>query len=320
VVNGLEKETVKKATREGYGDALLELGKEYQNVVVLDADLAKSTQSYKFKETYPDRFFDCGVAEQSMMGTAAGLAASGMICYTGSFAIFATGRAFEQVRNTIAYSNLNVKICPSHAGITVGEDGASHQTVEDIALMRAIPDLKVIVPADYYEAKAAVKAAAKIDGPIFIRMGRPKIPMIFNENYEFEFGKVLKLREGKDVTICAIGIMVGTGLEAADKLAKEGIEAEVLNIHTIKPLDEEAILKSVKKTGVVVTVEEHSVIGGLGGAIAEILGKRMPSPMEMVGIKDTFGTSGSPAELINYFGLSSKDIVAAVKSVLMRKA
>ncbi len=320
MVNGLEKETVKKATREGYGDALLELGKEYQNVVVLDADLAKSTQSYKFKETYPDRFFDCGVAEQSMMGTAAGLAASGMICYTGSFAIFATGRAFEQVRNTIAYSNLNVKICPSHAGITVGEDGASHQTVEDIALMRAIPDLKVIVPADYYEAKAAVKAAAKIDGPIFIRMGRPKIPMIFNENYEFEFGKVLKLREGKDVTICAIGIMVGTGLEAADKLAKEGIEAEVLNIHTIKPLDEEAILKSVKKTGVVVTVEEHSVIGGLGGAIAEILGKRMPSPMEMVGIKDTFGTSGSPAELINYFGLSSKDIVAAVKSVLMRKA
>jgi len=319
VVNSLEKEIVKKATREGYGDALLELGKEYQNVVVLDADLAKSTQSYKFKEAYPDRFFDCGVAEQSMMGTAAGLAASGMICYTGSFAIFATGRAFEQVRNTIAYSNLNVKICPSHAGITVGEDGASHQTVEDIALMRAIPDLKVIVPADYYEAKAAVKAAAKIDGPIFIRMGRPKIPMIFNENYEFEFGKVLKLREGKDVTICAIGIMVGTGLEAADKLAKKGIEAEVLNIHTIKPLDEEAILKSVKKTGVVVTAEEHSVIGGLGGAIAEILGKRMPSPMEMVGIKDTFGTSGSPAELINYFGLSSKDIVAAVKSVLMRK-
>lgn len=320
MVNGLEKETVKKATREGYGDALLELGKEYQNVVVLDADLAKSTQSYKFKEVYPDRFFDCGVAEQSMMGTAAGLAASGMICYTGSFAIFATGRAFEQVRNTIAYSNLNVKICPTHAGITVGEDGASHQTVEDIALMRVIPDLKVVVPADYYEAKAAVKAAATIDGPIFIRLGRPKIPTIFDENYEFEFGKVLKLKEGKDVTICATGIMVGTSLEAADKLAKEGIEAEVLNIHTIKPLDEESVLRSVKKTGAVVTAEEHSVIGGLGGAIAEILGKKMPSPMEMVGIKDTFGISGSPAELLNYFGLSSKDIVAAVKSVLRRKA
>ncbi len=309
----------KKATREGYGDALLELGREYSNVVVLDADLAKSTQSYRFKEAFPDRFFDCGVAEQNMMGTAAGLAASGMICYTGSFAIFATGRAFEQIRNTIAYSNLNVKICPTHAGITVGEDGASHQTVEDLALMRVIPNLKVIIPADYYEAKAAAKAAAEIDGPVFIRMGRPKIPTIFDENYEFEFGKVLKLREGKDVTICAVGIMVGVSLEAADELAKEGIGAEVLNIHTLKPLDEKTILESVKKTGSVVTAEEHSIIGGLGGAISELLGKKMPLPIEMVGVKDRFGTSGSIPELLDYFGLSKQDIVVAVKSVLARK-
>ncbi|MDO8885701.1 transketolase family protein [Candidatus Oleimmundimicrobium sp.] len=310
----------KKATREGYGDALLELGKECSNVVVLDADLAKSTQSYKFKEAFPGRFFDCGVAEQSMMGTAAGLAASGMICYTGSFAIFATGRAFEQVRNTIVYSNLNVKICPTHAGITVGEDGASHQTVEDLALMRVIPNLKVIIPADYYEAKAAVKAAATIDGPIFIRLGRPKISTIFDENYKFEFGKVLKLREGKDVTICATGIMVGTSLEAAKELAKKGIEAEVLNIHTLKPLDEKTVLESVKKTRAVVTAEEHSIIGGLGGAISELLGKKMPLPIEMVGIKDKFGTSGSIPELLDYFGLSKQDVVTATKSVLVRRS
>jgi len=315
----LEKKVVKKATREGYGDALLELGKEYENVVVLDADLAKSTQSFKFKEAFPDRFFDCGVAEQNMMGVAAGLAASGMICYTGSFAIFATGRAFEQIRNTIVYSNLNVKICPSHAGITVGEDGASHQTVEDLALMRVIPNLKVIVPADYYEAKAAVKAAAEINGPVFIRIGRPSLPIIYDEDYQFKFGKVFRLREGKDVTICALGIMVSASLEAAELLSKKGIDVEVLNVHTLKPLDEEGILESVKKTGVVVTAEEHSVIGGLGGAVAELLGKKMPLPMEMIGIQDKFGTSGNTSELLDHFKLTQNDIVDAVKLVLKRK-
>lgn len=304
-----------RATREAYGDALVELGKENQNIVVLDADLSKSTYSEKFAQLYPERFFDCGVAEQSMMGTAAGLAISGKICYTGSFVIF-TFRALEHLRNSIAYPNLDVKLCPTHAGITVGEDGSSHQTVEDIALMRAIPNIKVIVPADYFEAKAAIKAAAQIEGPVFIRLGRPKVDFVFDGNYRFNFGKAVKCREGKDVTIFAIGIMLKVALEAADTLAQEGIETEVINLSTIKPLEQEAVLESAQKTGAVVTAEEHSIIGGLGSAVAEVLSENLPTPMRRVGIKDLFGCSGSPAQLLKHYRLTSQDIVEAAREVL----
>ncbi len=309
-----------KATREAYGNALVELGREREDIVVLEADLAKSTYSIKFKEAFPERFIECGVAEANMMGVAAGLAASGMIAYTGSFAIFATGRAFEQVRNTIAYAALNVKICPSHGGITVGEDGGSHQSIEDVALMRVLPNMKVVVPADYCQAKAAIKAAADIEGPIFIRTGRSKVPQIFSEDYHFELGKAHLLKEGKDVTIFANGIMLAKALSAAETLSKEGILAEVINIHTLKPLDEEAIIASLKKTGAAVTAEEHSVIGGLASAIAELSAKRAPVPIEMVAVGDLFGTSGGEAELLEYFHLTEKDIVEAAKEAISREA
>lgn len=297
------------ATRQGYGEALLELGAENPNVVVLDADLAKSTTSIAFKKHFPERFFDCGVAEQSMMGVAAGLAASGKICFTGSFAMFATGRAYEPVRNTIAYANLNVKLCPTHAGITVGADGSSHQAIEDITLMRAIPGMKVVVPADYIEAKQAVRAAAATAGPVYIRLGRAPVPDI-NEasNYKFEFGKALVLREGADVTVVAIGLMVYEALQAAKALAKSGIEAEVINPRSVKPLDEKTILQSVKKTGKVVTAECHTVVGGLGSAVAEVLSRNYPAPVAMVGIEDKFGQSGSPDELLKHYCLTAKDI------------
>ncbi|RJQ32115.1 MAG: transketolase family protein [Actinobacteria bacterium] len=305
-----------KATRQGYGDALVELGQENPNVVVLDADLAKSTTSYTFAEKFPKRFIDCGVAEQLMMGVAAGLAASGKIAYTGSFAIFATGRAFEQVRNIIAYSNLNVKLCPSHAGVTVGADGSSHQAIEDISLMRAIPNMKIIVPSDYIEAKTAVKAAAYIEGPIYIRLGRAALPQINADDYKFEFGKALMLRQGKDATIFAVGIMVAAALEAADNLAKEGIDCEVINLRTVKPLDKAAILDSVAKTKRVVTAECHTVVGGVGSAICELLAENIPLPVAMVGIRDRFGQSGSPDELLEHYGLTAKDIEAKVKQLL----
>jgi transketolase len=248
------------------------------------------------------------VAEQNMMGTAAGLATCGKICYTGSFAVFATGRAFEQIRNTIAYCTLEVKICPSHAGVTVGQDGGSHQSVEDIALMRSLPNMKIIVPADFVEAKAAVKAAREIQGPIYIRLGRPKLPIIHDANYRFELGKARILRPGGDVTILAIGIMVHEALEAAQRLAANGIEAEVINVATVKPLDEETILESVRKTGRVITAEEHSIIGGLGGAVAELLGERAPTPMRRIGIEDLFGLSGTADELLKHFQLTAEDI------------
>ncbi|MDI6892210.1 MAG: transketolase family protein [Actinomycetota bacterium] len=308
----------KKATRQAYGEALLELGERYPNVVVLDADLAKSTTSIKFAKAFPERFVECGVAEQSMMGTAAGLATAGKICYTGSFAIFATQRALEMVRNVIAYSNLNVKFCPTHAGITVGADGSSHQTVEDIALMRAIPNMRVVVPADYFEAKAAIKAVAEIEGPVFIRLGRLPVPLIFDEHYEFKLGRAVKLKEGKDVTIFAIGLMVGESLEAATTLAEEGIETEVIDVSTLKPLDTEVILGSAAKTHAVVTAEEHSIIGGLGSAIAECLSENLPTPMRRVGIKDRFGLSGAPEELLKHYGLTSEDIVREAKDLLQR--
>ncbi len=301
-----------RATREGYADALIELGKELPDVVVLDCDLSKSTGAVKFSQEFPDRFFNCGVAEQSMMGTAAGLASCGKICYTGSFAIFATGRAFEQIRNTIAYCSLEVKICPSHAGITVGPDGGSHQSIEDIALMRSIPGMKVIVPADYVEARAAVKASANIPGPIYIRLGRPKLERVYDDDYIFELGRARLLRPGRDVTILAIGVMVPQALEAAKILAtRHSIDAEVINVITVKPIDEDAILTSARRTGSVVTAEEHSIIGGLGGAVSELLGEKMPTPMRRIGIADSFGTSGSAAELMSHFKLSADDIAAA---------
>lgn len=308
----------KRATREAYGEALIELGHEDPNVVVLEADLAKSTTTIKFKKEFPDRFFDCGVAEQNMMAMAAGLATTGKICYTGSFAMFATGRAFEQVRNTVSYPSLNVKICPTHAGLTVGPDGGSHQTIEDIALMRVIPGMTVIVPADYTEAKKAIKKAADIEGPVFIRLGRATVPVLFDDTYEFVPGKAVTLKEGSDVTICAAGIMVDSSLKAADTLAQQGISAEVINVSTIKPLDEDTILTSAYKTGKVVVAEEHSIIGGLGSAVAELLGEKYPVPMIRVGIKDLFGRSGEPAELLKYYGLTDEDISQAAQTLLSR--
>jgi transketolase len=302
-----------KSTRDGYAAALLELGEKDERVVVLDADLAKSTQTEKFKKRFPERFIDCGVAEQNLMATAAGLSTTGKIVFASTFAIFATGRAYDQVRNTIAYSYLNVKICASHGGITVGEDGSSHQALEDIALMRVIPRMKVVVPADYYEAREAVKAVAYIEGPFYVRMGRPKIPVLFGDDYRYEFGKALTMRPGRDVTVLACGFMVHRALQAAEELARGGIEAEVINLHTIKPLDREGILASASRTGRVVTCEEHSILGGLGSAVAELLGEEMPLPMRRVGIRDSFGTSGTADELVEHFGLGSRHIAEVVR-------
>lgn len=305
-----------KATREGYGDALMELGLARDDVVVLDGDLSKSTGSWRFGSEYPSRFINCGIAEQSMMGTAAGLAASGKVCYTGSFAIFATGRAFEQIRNTISYCDLDVKICPTHSGVTVGEDGGSHQSIEDIALMRSIPNMKVLVPADYFEAREMVKSSASLAGPVYIRLGRPKIPKIYNDDHVFRFQRADVLRTGDDITILAIGIMVSESLRAANDLSEKGIEAEVINVSTLKPLDEETILRSVGKTGFVLTAEEHSVIGGLGGAVCELLGEKMPTKLVRVGVKDRFGTSGKPDELMVHFNLTSTDICEAAEQLI----
>ncbi|MDD3718533.1 MAG: transketolase C-terminal domain-containing protein [Actinomycetota bacterium] len=309
----VSKET--KSTRDGYAAALLELGEKNENVVVLDADLAKSTQTEKFKQRFPERFVDCGVAEQNLMATAAGLAATGKTVYASTFAIFATGRAYDQVRNTIAYSNLDVKICASHGGITVGEDGSSHQALEDIALMRAVPRMKVIVPADYYETREAVKAVAEIEGPVYVRIGRPKVPVLFGEDYRFELGKALILRPGRDVTVLACGFMLHKALEAAEELAAEGLEAEIIDLHTIKPLDREVILASAARTRRVITCEEHSVLGGMGGAVAELLGEEMPTPMRRIGMKDTFGTSGKAEELVEHFGLGSRHIAEVARTL-----
>lgn len=302
-------------TRDGYAAALLELGERDESVVVLDADLAKSTQTEKFKQRFPERFVDCGVAEQNLMATAAGLAATGKVVFASTFAIFATGRAYDQVRNTIAYSNLNVKICASHGGITVGEDGSSHQALEDIALMRVVPRMKVIVPADYYETREAVKAAAAIEGPVYVRIGRPKVPVLFGDDYRFEFGRAPVLRPGRDVTVLACGFMLHKALEAAEELAAVGIEAEVIDLHTIKPLDREGILASAARTGRVVTCEEHSILGGIGGAVAELLGEELPMPMRRIGMRDTFGTSGKAEELVEHFGLGSRHIAEVVRAL-----
>lgn len=298
-------------TRDGYAAALLELGEKDQRVVVLDADLAKSTQTIKFKEKFPERFFDCGVAEQNLMGTAAGLATTGKVVFASTFAVFASGRAYDQVRNTIAYSNLNVNIVATHGGITVGEDGASHEAIEDITLMRVIPNMKVIVPADYYEAREAVKAAAELPGPVYVRLGRTKAPVVFDDGFAFEFGRARVLRPGTDISIFSCGLMTHFSLQAAEMLEAEGVEAEVVHLSTIKPLDAAAVLTSVKKTGRAMSVEEHSVIGGLGGALAELLCAEMPTTLRRLGVQDVFGTSGDSEQLLEHFGLTPRHIAQA---------
>ena len=306
---------VKKiATRESYGNALAELGTEHKDVVVLDADLAEATKTGIFKKAHPERFIDCGIAESNMMGVAAGLAAAGMVPFASSFAMFAAGRAFEQVRNSIGYPHLNVKIGATHAGISVGEDGATHQCNEDIALMRTIPGMVVINPSDDIEAKAAVKAAYEHQGPVYLRFGRLAVPVINDRpDYKFELGKGVVLREGKDLTIIATGLPVNNCLEAAEKLAADGIDAKVINIHTIKPLDEELVTAAVKETGKVVTVEEHSVIGGLGSAVCDVLAEKAPTKVMKIGINDTFGESGPAVELIKKYGLDSESIYQKIK-------
>ncbi len=309
----------KMATREGYGKALAKLGAAQPNVVVLDADLAKSTKSYEFCKHYPERFFNMGIAEASLMGTAAGLAASGKTVFASTFAIFATGRAFEQIRNSIAYPKLNVKIAASHAGLTVGEDGASHQAIVDISIMRSLPNMTVIVPADGVEAEKAVFAAAQHDGPVYLRLGRSAVPVIFGEEHEFRIGVSTQLRDGHDVTILACGIMVAESMLAAEELAAEGINARVVNMSTIKPLDQQAVLRAAQETGAIVTAEEHSIIGGLGSAVAEFLVENTPVPLERVGVKDTFGESGKPQELLEKYGLTKKEIKEAVQRVMKRK-
>ena len=308
-------EIKKIATRASYGEALVELGKEHDDVVVLDADLAAATKTGTFKKAFPDRFFDCGIAESNLMGVAAGIATTGMVPFASTFAMFAAGRAFEQVRNSIGYPHLNVKIGATHAGISVGEDGATHQCNEDIALMRTIPGMTIICPADDVEAKAAVKAAYEMDGPVYLRFGRLAVSVINDTpDYKFEIGKGVTLREGKDVTIVATGLCVNSALEAAELLAKDGIEAKVINIHTIKPLDEELIVTAAKETGKVVTVEEHSVIGGLGGAVCEVLGEKAPVPVKRIGVNDVFGESGPAVKLIEKYGLDGNGVYNSVKA------
>ena len=308
---------VKKiATRQSYGEALVELGAEHDDFVVLDADLAAATQTGKFKAAYPDRFFDCGIAEQNLMGVAAGIAATGRVAFASTFAMFAAGRAFEQVRNSIGYPHLGVKIGATHAGISVGEDGATHQCNEDIALMRSIPGMTVVVPADDVEARAAVRAAYETDGPVYLRLGRLAVP-VFNDpaTYEFRLGKGVLLREGTDVTIVACGLMVQAALEAAEALAEKGVSAEVINIHTIKPLDEELVRASAAKTGRVVTCEEHSVIGGLGDAVLSALAE-CPVPVRKLGVRDVFGESGPAADLLHKYGLDAEGVVREVEALL----
>lgn len=313
-------DVIKKATRESYGEALRDLAEEYKDLVVLDADLAAATKTGIFKKAYPDRFFDCGIAEANMMGVAAGLAACGKIPFASTFAMFAAGRAFEIVRNSIGYPHLNVKIGATHAGISVGEDGATHQCNEDIALMRTIPGMTIINPADDVEAKAAVKAALDFEGPVYMRFGRLAVPVINDaETYKFELGKGIVLRDGSDVTIAATGLMVNEALQAAEILAADGISARVVNIHTIKPLDKELICKCAKETGVIVTAEEHSIIGGLGSAVAEAVTECCPVPVIKVGVNDEFGHSGPAVDLLKEFGLSAENIAVNAKKAVSLK-
>ncbi|MBE6113025.1 MAG: transketolase family protein [Peptococcaceae bacterium] len=307
------------ATRDAYGQALAELGAINDKVVVLDADLSKSTKTNDFKKVYPERFFNLGIAEQNLLGTAAGFAAAGKIPFASSFAVFAVGRAYDQIRNSIAYPNLNVKIAATHAGLTVGEDGGSHQMLEDIALMRAVPNMTVIVPADGVETKQVVMAAAEHQGPVYIRLGRPKVPVLLGDDYKFEIGKGVVLKEGTDVTLIGTGIMVSKAMEAAELLAADGISAAVVNISTIKPLDNALITEMAQKTGAVVTAEEHNIYGGLGSAVAEVLVETCPVPMARVGVEDKFGESGLPDELLEKYGLTAANIAAKAKAVIAKK-
>lgn len=307
-------EVKKIATRESYGNALVELGAEHDNLIVLDADLAAATKTGVFKKAYPDRHIDCGIAECNMMGIAAGLSTTGIVPFASTFAMFAAGRAFEQIRNSIGYPHLNVKIGATHAGISVGEDGATHQCNEDIALMRTIPGMVILNPADDVEAKACVKAAYEYNGPVYLRFGRLAVPVINDRpDYKFELGKGVVLREGKDLTIVATGLCVSSALEAAEKLAADGIDAKVINIHTIKPLDEELIVAAAKETGKVVTVEEHSVIGGLGSAVCDALAEKCPVPVKKIGVQDVFGESGPAVALLAKYKLDGEGVYEQVK-------
>jgi len=308
----------KIATREAYGSALAEFGAD-ERIVVLDADLSKSTKTDTFKKKYPERFLNMGIAEGNMMATAAGIASCGKIVFASTFAIFAAERGCEQIRNSICYPKMNVKVAATHAGISVGEDGASHQAVEDIAIMRSLANMVVISPADATETRLAVKAAIEHDGPVYLRLGRLAVPTLFDENYKFELGKGVTLADGKDVTIVATGLLVQYALEAKDILAKEGIEARVINIHTIKPIDEEIIIKAAKETGALVTAEEHNIIGGLGSAVAEVLAENYPVPLKRVGVEDKFGKSGKPAKLLEMYGLTAENIVNKAKEAMKMK-
>lgn len=309
--------TEKKDTRSGFGDGLTELGKENENVVALCADLTGSLKMNEFEKNHPDRFFQVGIAEANMIGLAAGMTIGGKIPFTGTFANFSTGRVYDQIRQSVAYSGKNVKICASHAGLTLGEDGATHQILEDIGMMKMLPGMTVINPCDYNQTKAATKAIAKHIGPVYLRFGRPKVPVFMNE--QFEIGKAIVLNSGSDVSIFATGHLVWEAIQAGEQLAEIGINADIINIHTIKPLDTKAILDSVSKTKCVVTAEEHMINGGLGESIAQVLSKNNPAPIEFVAVNDSFGESGTPNELMEKYGLSAKSIVAAAKKVIKRK-
>ena len=307
------------ATRDAYGKALVKLGKINEQVVVLDADLSKSTKTNEFYKVYPNRFFNMGIAEPNLIGAACGFATAGKIPFASSFAMFATGRAFEIIRNSVAYPKLNVKICATHAGLTVGEDGASHECIEDMAIMRAIPNMTVLVPADGVEAEQMILEAARVYGPMYVRLGRSAVPTIFDENYKFEIGKGTVVRQGNDATIIACGIMVYEAIKAAEELALEGINARVINMSTIKPIDKELIINAAKETKAIVTAEEHSIIGGLGSAVCEVVSEECPVVVKKVGVKDSFGESGTPAELLKKYGLTANDIVKAVKEAINKK-
>ena len=312
-------DVIKTATRDAYGKALVELGSKNEKVIVLDADLAKATKTIAFKKEFPERFFDTGIAECNMIGVAAGLATMGYTVFASSFAMFAAGRAFEQIRNSVGYPHLNVKIGATHAGISVGEDGASHQCCEDIALMRTIPGMTIINPADDVEARLAVLAAAETDGPVYLRFGRLATPRLFDENYKFEIGKGVELKEGKDVTIIATGLMVNEALIAAENLKAEGIDARVINMATIKPIDKDIVIKAAKETGVIVTAEEHSVIGGLGSAVADVVCENYPVPVLKVGVEDKFGASGPAVEMLKIYGLTAENIAKKAKAAVALK-
>lgn len=307
------------ATRDAYGKALKELGLTNDNIVVLDADLSKSTKTADFQKVKPEHFVNVGIAEQNLMGIAAGIAATGKIPFASTFAMFATGRAFEIIRNSIAYPKMNVKIVATHSGVTVGEDGGSHAAIEDISLMRSVPNMTVIVPADGVETEKVIKKIVEYDGPVYVRLGRSKVPVIYDESYEFEIGRFNVLKNGADVSIIACGIMVAKALEAAEELQARGISAEVINASTIKPFDASTVIESVRKTGCAVTVEEHNIYGGLGSAVSEVLGASFPAPVEMVGVKDVFGESGSPDELLVKFNLTTDEIVKKAEAALKRK-